>query len=149
MRRLAALALVVATATLAPPALAASRPALTRLWHAYPLGHTRLQTTPPPPSTATTATTTGRAPSHRARPDHAGAEDSPRVTAVLASAAATVTVLVMVAVGRHFGWVLRGARPKPVRPRRRILPGDPAQVAFFCAAAAIGIVVGILIPLIA
>jgi hypothetical protein len=148
VRRLAVLALVVATATLAPPALAASRPALTRLWHAYPLGHTRLQTTPVP-STATTATTTGRAPSHRARPHHAGAEDSPRVTAVLASAAAAVTVLVMVAIGRHLGWILRGARRETVRPRRRILPGDPAQVAFFATAAVIGIVVGILIPLIA
>jgi hypothetical protein len=149
VRRLAVLALVVATATLAPPALAASRPALTRLWHAYPLGHTRLQTTPPPASTAATGPATGSPRSHRIRPRRPATEDSPRVTAVLASAAAAVTVLVMVAVGRHFGWILRGAGREPVRPRRRILPGDPAQVAFFAAAAVIGIVVGILIPLIA
>ncbi len=138
------LAAVAAAAALAPAALAATRPELSRLWHAYPLGHAHLQTTPaatttPPPATGA-ARATGRT--------RGGRGNDRRADAVLASLAAAVTVVAVVALGRRFGWVLRGAGRVPSQRRGR-LPGDRAQVMLFVAAAVLGIVVGMLIPLIA
>jgi hypothetical protein len=131
VRLLAVLAAIAAAAAVAPAAVAATRPALSHLWHAYPLGHARLQTTRPATTTPPPATGAARA---TGRPS-AGHGNDRRTDALLASLAAAVTVVAVVALGRRLGWVLRG-------------PG-PAQIMFFAAAAILGIVVGMLIPLIA
>ncbi len=138
------LAAIAAAAALAPAAVAATRPELSRLWHAYPLGHARLQTTPPATTTPAPATGTARA---TGRPRTGGGNDH-RTDALLASLAAAVTAVAVVALGRRAGWVLRGAGRVP-SPRRGRLPGDRAQIMLFAAAAVLGIVVGMLIPLIA
>jgi hypothetical protein len=127
VRLLAVLAAIAAAAALAPAAVAAARPDLSRLWHSYPLGQARLQTTPSGPLA------TGGARATAAAPRKAAHGDDGRTDAVLASIAAALTVLAVVALGRRIRWAV---------------PGNRGQIILFAAAAVIGIVVGMLIPLI-
>ena len=116
MRRLALLALVAAAAALAPAAAATTRPDVGRLWHDFPLGHTRLAHSPRPK-----ARTPPSAPV-RSMPRRGGTFS----TALAVSAIAlTVIGLIGVAHGRA---------------------GTATRVlAFYAVAAAIGVIVGLLI----
>jgi hypothetical protein len=138
VRRVAALALVTAAAATAAPAAAATRPAPQRLWHAFPLGGTKLVQTP-------RAAVSGRrsrrvAPAaRRARPAR---EDS--FHKVLAAVATAITVLAIVAAGRRRGWV--GARSGTSGRR---VGTESRALALYAVAAIIGVLVGLLIPLLA
>ncbi|MGN6607072.1 MAG: hypothetical protein ACTHMS_08710 [Jatrophihabitans sp.] len=127
MRRVAVLALVVA-ATAVAPAAAATHPDVARLWHEFPLGRTRIAHTPRPPVAR-----------HHLRPSPAPRphnHHSGTPSAALAGTATALTVIGVVAYGRRRGWAERRAGTAP-----RVL-------AFYAVAAAVGVIVGLLIPLV-
>lgn len=152
MKRLALIALVALAAALAPVAAATTRPSVGRLWHAFPLGHTRLAHTPE-----------RTPPSQRRRPRPAPRPQPPRpaspararthqhgtgtLSAALAGSATALTVIALIGVGRRRGWTGRPPDTDSIRARRA--GTAPRVLAFYAVAAAIGVIVGLLIPLIA
>jgi len=139
VRRVATLALVAAAAASAAPAAAATRPSLEHLWHAFPLGRARLVHSPPPAPPAVTPARVEPAPP-RARPSGDATLDR-----ALAAAATALTVLAVVAVGRRRGW--GGHRTGP--PAGRRIGTAPGALVLYAVAAVIGVLVGLLIPLLA
>lgn len=145
MRRLVVLALVVAAAALAPAAAATTRPAVGRLWHDFPLGHARLVHTPPPRHHARPHPRAPRPQSvPPARPRSHG---TGTVSAALAGSATALTVIGLVVYGRRRGWAGRPAEAETERGRRA--GTAPRVLAFYAVAAAVGVIVGLLIPLVA
>ena len=150
MRRFALVALVAAVATLAPAAAATTKPSVGRLWHAFPLGHGRLVHAPQP-----------RPRPHKPRPrqdvrpgerrsttrTHAATRGPKTLTAALAGSGTALTVIVLIVIGRRRGWTGRPAEPD-FAPERRAGTA-PRVLAFYAVAAAIGVIVGLLIPLVA
>lgn len=149
MRRLALVAMVAAAAALAPAAAATTKPSVGRLWHAFPLGHGRLAHTPPPPS-------------HRPRPQprpaprpgerraerrgHATGHTN-TLSAVLAGSGTALTVIAVIVIGRRRGWTGRPADAESAPERRA--GTAPRVLAFYAIATAIGVIVGLPIPLVA
>jgi hypothetical protein len=152
VRRLALVALVAAAAALAPAATATTKPSVGRLWHAFPLGHTRLAHTPgrrpgprPPAPRSTPAPRAGRrTPTARPRP---AAGRTGTFSAALAGSATALTVIGLIVVGRRRGWTGRPAEAGAAPERRA--GTAPRVLAFYAVAAAIGVLVGLLIPLVA
>jgi len=138
VKRVAALALVTAAAATAAPAAAATRPAPQRLWHAFPLGGTKLVQTPRPVASARRSPQVASA-AQRTRPTRQDA-----LSKVLAAVATALTVLAIVAAGRRRGWA--GARS---RTSGRRVGTEPRALALYAVAAIIGVLVGLLIPLLA
>jgi hypothetical protein len=157
VRRVALVALVAAAAALAPAAAATTKPSVGRLWHAFPLGHTRLAHSPQPrphpkppaprpqpkpttrPGTRTSATRR-----HAATPHGTG---TGILTAALAGSATAITVIGLIVFGRRRGWTGRPAEAESTPERRA--GTAPRVIAFYAVAAAIGVIVGLLIPLVA
>jgi hypothetical protein len=141
VRRLALVALVAAAATLAPTAAATTKPSVGRLWHDFPLGHTRLAHTPkrrPQP----------RPPAPRSQPSaHATPHRPGTFSAALAGSGTALTVIGLIVAGRRRGWTGRPAEPGTAPARRA--GTAPRVFVFYAVAAAIGVVVGLLIPLVA
>ena len=139
MRRTAALALVAAAAVTAAPAAAAG-PTPQRLWHAFPLGRGRLVRTAP----RTPAPRTPASPAPRAR----AAQPPPRSSRqgslgkALAASATALTVVAVIAGGRRRGWAGR----RTGAPGRRV-GTEPRALALYAVAALVGVLVGVLIPL--
>ncbi len=150
MRRFALVALVAAAATLAPAAAATTKPSVGRLWHAFPLGHGRLAQAPQP-----------RPRPHKPRPRpaalpgerrsttsaHAGTHGPQTLTAALAGSGTALTVIGLIVIGRRRGWTGRPAEPDWAPERRA--GTAPRVLVFYAVAAAIGVIVGLLIPLVA
>jgi len=128
VRRVAVLALVVAATAVAPAAAATTHPDVGRLWHDFPLGHARLAHTPRPPVARHRS-------GGRRRPVRTDRHSGP-LSAALAGTATVLTVIGVVAYGRRRGWAERRAGTAP-----RVL-------AFYAVAAAVGVIVGLLIPLV-
>ena len=122
------LALVAAATAVAPAAAATTHPDVGRLWHDFPLGHARLAHVPQP---SVARHHSRPAPAPRTHHHHTGT-----LSAALAGTATAVTVIGLVAFGRRRGWAERRAGTAP-----RVL-------AFYAVAAAIGVIVGLLIPLV-
>ena len=145
MRRLALVALVVAAAAIAPAAAATTRPSVGRLWHDFPLGHARLVHTPPPRHHVRPHPRAPRPqPGPAARP---GRHGTGTLSAALAGSATALTVICLVAFGRRRGWAGRPAEAETGRGRRA--GTAPRVLAFYAVAAAVGVIVGLLIPLVA
>jgi hypothetical protein len=140
VRRVATLALVAAAAATAAPAAAATRPSLGHLWHAFPLGRAKLVHTPQPTPPAPTTGRVEPVPPARARPRGHGA-----LITVVAAAGTALSVLAVVVAGRRRGWA--GAHPEP--PSGRRVGTEPRALALYAVAAVIGVLVGLLIPLLA
>ena len=153
MRRLALIALV-ALAAAAPAATATTRPSLGRLWHAYPLGHTRLAHASAPrphPRPRTPRSQPGRrgpgGPTATIRRPPRRGSGPGTVSAALAGSATALTVIGLIVLGRRRGWTGRPHDAGSTRGRRA--GTAPRVLAFYAVAAAIGVIVGLLIPLVA
>jgi hypothetical protein len=149
VRRLALVALVAAAAALAPAAAATTTPSVGRLWHAFPLGHARLAHTPRPRPRASRphsrpASRPGQRRAHARR--HATVRTT-TFSAALAGSGTAVTVIALIVTGRRRGWTGRPAEPGSAPERRA--GTAPRVLAFYAVAAAIGVIVGLLIPLVA
>ncbi len=143
-------ALVAAAATLAPAA-ATTKPPVGRLWHAFPLGHARLAHTPgtrpqprPPGPRKPAARPGTRRSTARA---HAPRHGTGTLSAALAGSGTALTVIGVIVVGRRRGWTGRPAEAENAPERRA--GTAPRVLAFYAVAAAIGVAVGLLIPLVA
>lgn len=148
MRRFALVALVAAAATLAPAAAATTKPSVGRLWHAFPLGHGRLAHTPqsqPRPHKPRRATRPGERRS--ATRAHARTHGPKTLTTALAGSGTALTVIALIVIGRRRGWT--GRPPQPDWAPERRAGTAPRVLAFYAVAAAIGVIVGLLIPLVA
>jgi hypothetical protein len=139
VRRLAVLAVVAAATAVAPTAAAATQPDVGRLWHDFPLGHTRLAR-PSGPRVV-------RPRAHPSAPRRPPAHRAGIPSAALAGPATALTVLAVVVYGRRRGWAGRPGGDESGRGRRA--GTAPRVLAFYVVAAAIGVIVGLLIPLIA
>ena len=138
MRRFALVALVAAATTLAPAAAATTKPSVGRLWHAFPLGHGRLAHAPQAPQP--------RPQKPRPRPG-APTHGPNTLTAALAGSGTALTVIGLIVLGRRRGWTGRPTGPDWTPARRT--GTAPRVLAFYAVAAAIGVIVGLLIPLVA
>lgn len=147
MRRVVVLALVVAAAALAPAAAATTRPAVGRLWHDFPLGHARLAHTPPPRHRAAQHPRPQAPRSQPVQAARAKGHGTGTVSAALAGSATALTVIGLVVYGRRRGWAGRPADAETERGRRA--GTAPRVLAFYAVAAAVGVIVGLLIPLVA
>ena len=152
MRRLALVALVAAAATLAPAAAATPKPSVSRLWHDFPLGHGRLAHAPRPhPAHGAPAPRPTPAALPGTRTSRARGRAAPRrtgtLTAVLAGSGTALTVIGLIVVGRRRGWT--GRQPESETAPARRAGTAPRVIVFYAVAAAIGVIVGLLIPLIA
>jgi hypothetical protein len=146
VRRVVLVALVAAAATLAPAAAATTKPSVGRLWHAFPLGHGRLAHAPgPQPRRQTPRPRPGERRS-ATRP-HAAPHGPNTLTAALAGSGTALTVIGLIVLGRRRGWTGRPADPDWAPERRA--GTAPRVIAFYAVAAAIGVIVGLLIPLVA
>jgi len=137
------LALVVAATAAAPAAAAGTQPDVGRLWHDFPLGHTRLARPPRPEPRPRVA----RPGPHATRARRPSAHRTDTLSAALAGSATALTVIGVVVYGRHRGWIGRPGGDEVGRGRRA--GTAPRVLAFYAVAAAVGVIVGLLIPLIA
>jgi hypothetical protein len=147
VRRFALVALVAAAATLTPAAAATTKPSVGRLWHAFPLGHGRLVHAPqaPQPQPRPQKPRPGeRRPTTRR---HTVSHGPDTLTAALAGSGTALTVIALIVLGRRRGWTGRPAEPDWAPERRA--GTAPRVLAFYAVAAAIGVIVGLLIPLVA
>ncbi|HXD71351.1 MAG TPA: hypothetical protein VN615_15920 [Gaiellales bacterium] len=133
------LALVVAATAVAPAAAATTHPDVGRLWHDFPLGRARLAhpSRPQPPPRVT---------HHRPKAPRPPAHRAGILSAVLAGSATALTVIGVIGYGRRRGWTGRPAESRSERDRRA--GAAPHVLAFYAVAAAVGVIVGLLIPLI-
>jgi hypothetical protein len=69
------------------------------------------------------------------------------LSAALAGSATAVTVIGLIGLGRRRGWTGRPTQSEIERGRRA--GTAPRVIAFYAVAAAVGVVVGLLIPLVA
>lgn len=152
MKRVALIALVALAAALAPAAAATTKPSVGRLWHAFPLGHTRLAHAPRPnpPSQRRHPRPAPRPEPRRPAspaPVHVHSRGTGTLSAALAGSATALTVIGLIALGRRRGWT--GRLPDSESARDRRAGTAPRVFAFYAVAAAIGVIVGLLIPLVA
>jgi hypothetical protein len=149
VRRLALVALVAAAAILAPAAAATTKPPVARLWHAYPLGHTRLAHTPRPRPQPRPRPRPAARPGERrvATRTHVSPRRTNTLSAALAGSGTALTVAGLIVLGRRRGWTGRTVEAQTA-PQRRAGTA-PRVLAFYAVAAVIGVIVGLLIPLVA
>jgi hypothetical protein len=150
VRRFVLVALVAAAATLAPAAAATTKPSVGRLWHAFPLGHGRLAHAPQPqpgPRKPRPRRATRPVERRSTARRHSTSHGPKTLTAALAGSGTALTVIALIVIGRRRGWTGRPAEPDWAPERRA--GTAPRVLAFYAVAAAIGVIVGLLIPLVA